>query len=222
MDQYEDQGFFESVKVTHGKLLEHEIRMLELLNGGNYREFLQMAVQTRQTIVVSGATGSGKTSFMKTLVNLIPEQERLITVEDTPELTIEKQPNHVRLFYSKGGTSASKLTAMDLIEATMRMKPDRILLAEIRDEAAYYFIEAANTGHPGSITSVHANSERDAFSRIETLMRRAEPARGMSDALLAKIVRNTVDVVVHVGKVAGKRRITGIYYDPESKHSLVG
>ncbi len=222
MDDYERQGFFENVSIVGAQLQAHEVQLLAHLKAGEFRQFLETAVRSKQTIVVSGATGSGKTSFMKMLVNMIPADERLITIEDTPELTIQNQPNHVRLFYSKGTTGASKVSSRDLIESSMRMKPDRLLLAEIRDAAAYYFIGAANTGHPGSITSVHANSEVDAFARIEMLMREAEPARNMADTVIQKIVRTTVDVVIHIGKVQGKRRITGIYYDPARKYSLVG
>lgn len=222
MEDYEAQGFFDEVSIAGAKLQPYEVQLQEFLQAGDYRSFLEAAVRKKLTIVVSGATGSGKTSFMKMLVNLIPGDERIITIEDTPELSIQFQPNHVRLFYSKGTTGASKVTSGDLIVSSMRMKPDRLLLAEIRDEAAYYFIGAANTGHPGSITSVHANSEIEAFARIEMLMREAEPAKNMADDVIRKFVRSTIDVVVHIGRVQGKRRITGIYYDPERKYSIMG
>jgi len=221
MDQYQQSGFFDHVVSGRTGLLEHEVELQALLKERRLRDFFSLAVRTKQTIVVSGATGSGKTTFMKALVDLIPHEERLITIEDTPELTLV-QPNHVRLFYAKGGQSVSKVTAGELVESSMRMKPDRILPAEVRDEAAYYFIEAANTGHPGSITSVHANSERLAFGRLKTLARKADEAANMTDEALRELLLSTIDIVVQVGKAGSLRAITGIYYEPGHKHAAVG
>ncbi|MBV6855861.1 P-type DNA transfer ATPase VirB11 [Xanthomonas campestris pv. mirabilis] len=222
MDTYAAQGFFDTVTVQQGGIRDHEVELKNLLKANEIRRFLEVAVKSRATILVSGATGSGKTSFMKMLVDMIASEERLITVEDTPELSLENQPNHVRLFYSKGGRGASAVKAGDLIESAMRMKPERILLAEVRDDAAYYFIGAANTGHPGSITSVHANSERDAFGRMAYLLRGAEAAKSMGDDVTRQLILQTVDVVVHIGKINGKRAVTGIYYEPERKYSDLG
>lgn len=221
MQQYRDSGFFSHVMVAAGELLPHEAELQAHLRAARLEEFFRLAVAMRQTIVVSGATGSGKTTFMKALADLIPSEERVITIEDTPELDLA-QPNHVRLFYAKGGQSSAKVTAGELVEAAMRMKPDRILPAEVRDEAAYYFLEAANTGHPGSITSVHANSERAAFSRLKMLARKAPETAGMADESLRDLIASTVDVVVQVGKVQGARAITGIHYEPRFNHSTAG
>lgn len=221
MQQYHETGFFDHVMIGRSGLLEHEIELQALLKERDLLKFFTLAVQSKQTIVVSGATGSGKTTFMKALVDLIPHDERLITIEDTPELTLT-QPNHVRLFYAKGGQSISKVTAGGLVESAMRMKPDRILPAEVRDEAAYYFIEAANTGHPGSITSIHANSERLAFGRMKTLARKADEAANMTDDALRELLLSTIDIVVQVGKAGTLRAITGMYYEPGHKHSAVG
>lgn len=219
MAQYRESGFFDHAMVEPLGLQDHQRQLKELLARHALPEFFALAVASRQTIVVSGATGSGKTTFMKALADLIDAGERLVTVEDTAELEIT-QPNHVRLFYAKGGQGTSNVTAGALVEAAMRMKPDRVLLAEVRDESAYYFLEAANTGHPGSITSVHANSESAAFGRLRMLARKAPEAAGMADAALNDLVASTVDIVVQVGKVDGKRAITGIFYDPERRPSL--
>lgn len=229
MDDYEAMGFFShwklapaSIKldVEHANLLEHELELVEHLRQGNLRAFMELAVTTRQTILVSGATGSGKTTFMKALVDLIPADERLITIEDTPELSIHHQPNRVHLFYTKGGGDGD-MTAGDLVSAAMRMKPDRILPAEVRDDAAYFFLEAANTGHPGSITSLHANSAVAAIGRMITLARKAEEAKGMSDATLKEMVLSTIDITLQVSKVQGGRAITDIYYDPTRKSAFL-
>lgn len=221
MDDYEASGFFEDVVIKDDKLQEYEVKLLELLNQRRFREFFIMGVEKKLTMLVSGATGSGKTTFMKALVDVVPHEERLITIEDTPELSLS-QPNHVRLFYTKGDQGVAKLRAGDLVQACMRMKPDRIFPAELRDEAAYHFLLAANTGHPGSITSIHANNEIEAIPRMAALAAEADAARTTSIAQLEQRIRDTIDVVAHVGKVNGKRRITGIYYDPERRRSNVG
>ncbi len=230
LDDYELAGFFDhwqmapgsiDVNQDHEGMLDFEHALVVLLRNRNLRGFLECAVANRQTILVSGATGSGKTTFMKALVDLIPMNERLITIEDTPELSIHKQPNRVHLFYTKGGGDG-ELTAGDLVSAAMRMKPDRILPAEVRDEAAYFFLEAANTGHPGSITSLHANSATSAISRMITLARKANEAKGMSDDTLKDMVLTTIDITFQVSKVVGGRAITGIYYDPTRKRAFLG
>lgn len=221
MDDYAAAGFFDDIVVERPGLLDHERQLLELLQARRFREFFTLAVRSRQTMLVSGATGSGKTTFMKTLVDAVPPEERIITIEDTPELTLQHQPNHVRLFYSKGERGAAKLTAGDLVQASMRMKPDRLFPAELRDDAAYHFLMAANTGHPGSISSIHANNEQEALPRMAYLAAEAAAASTTShEALLTRIVQ-TIDIVVHVGRIDGKRRVTGIRYDPERKRAPV-
>lgn len=218
---YEGMGFFEDVVLRKPGLEDFEVRLLELREARRFREFFELAVRNKQTILVTGATGSGKTTFMKALVDLVPEEERLITIEDVHELSL-KQPNRVHLFYSKGGQGVAKVTAGGLLEACMRMKPDRIFPAELRDEAAYTFLIACNTGHPGSITSMHCNSETEAVPRFAALAAEAEAARTTPMELLQRRISDTIDIVAHVGKVNGQRRITGIAYDPERKRTPVG
>jgi len=219
---YEKAGFFRSVRVGRNGLLDHEQELKALLESRQIAKFFQLAVQTKQTILVSGGTGSGKTTFMKALVDMIPSSERLVTIEDTPELEIVHQPNHVRLFYSKGGQGQANVSARDCLEACMRMKPDRIMQAEIRDSAAFHFISGSNSGHPGSITSIHANSEREAFGRLAFLMGGDEEARSMTRTDIMNLITSTVDIVVQVGRAEGIRAATGIYYDPDRKLAHMG
>ena len=113
---------------------------------------------SRKNILVSGPTGSGKTTWTKALIREIPADERLITIEDAQELVLDRHPNHVRLFYSKDDQGVARVTPKQLLESCLRMKPDRILLAELRAEEAFDYLRNVNSGHPGSITSVHASS----------------------------------------------------------------
>jgi type IV secretion system protein VirB11 len=217
LDDYEKSGFFGQVRTTGFALSDAETTLLRYMADQAWPDFWRLAVQSKQTILVSGGTGSGKTTFMKTLVDLVSPKERLITIEDTPELELVNQPNHVRLFYSKGGQGVAKVTARELLECTLRMKPDRIMQAEVRDSSAFQFVSGTNSGHPGSITSIHSNSEVHANSRLAMLMAGAEEAQGMTREDIKELIASTIDIVVQVGKSGDLRAATGIYYDPTRK-----
>ncbi|BDU18569.1 P-type DNA transfer ATPase VirB11 [Dyella sp. GSA-30] len=218
---YERGGAFERVVLGNDVNEALESQLHEHLRAGRIRAFLELAVQHRQNIVVSGATGSGKTTIMKTLVDLIPVNERLITIEDTPELEIRNQPNHVRLFYSKDGQGVSNATPKLLLESCLRMKPDRIMLAELRSEEAFYFIRNVNSGHPGSITSVHATSPRLAIEQLMLLVKESPGGAHLSREDIKQLLFMLVDIVIQFSVVNGRRCVTGIYYEPERKRSIL-
>lgn len=223
IDDYANAGFFDDARIGGLQLLPHELELKQILAEREFKEFFRRAVGYRMTMLVSGGTGSGKTTFLKSLVDLVPREERLITIEDAAEMDIKHQPNHVRLFYTKGGQGVAKVTARDLMEACLRMKPDRILPAEIRDAAAFQFVQAAQSGHPGSMTSIHANSEVEAFGRLAMMLSSAPEATGMSRNDINALITATIDVVVQVVKDEKKGyRMVGIYYEPERKLALVG
>ena len=168
-------------------------------------------------MVVAGKTGSGKTAFMKGLVEEVPVTERLITIEDAAELTLPSHPNKLHLFYSKGGQGASAVSAKLLLEACLRLRPDRIFLAEMRGEEAFYFLRLAASGHPGSVTSVHAGSCELAFEQISLMVRESAGGGGMTMPEINRLARSVIDVVVHFGVDAGGRFISGIHYDPQAR-----
>lgn len=213
LEQYQRDGFFdEIVEVNHG-LGEHDSELLELRAARRYADFFRKAVLNKKNIVVSGATGSGKTTFMKSLVNHIPADERLVTIEDARELFIE-QPNVVHLLYSKGGQSASNVTAKSCMEACLRMKPDRIILAELRGDESFYFIRNCASGHPGSITSCHAGSTEQTWDQLALMVKASAEGAGLEFATIKRLLRMTIDIVVHIKAHAGRRCITGIDFDP--------
>ncbi|HJU08339.1 MAG TPA: P-type DNA transfer ATPase VirB11 [Rhodanobacteraceae bacterium] len=222
LDDYEAADAFDGVTIGEDPSERLEEKLSGLLAAHRIREFLERAVRTKQNIVISGATGSGKTTAMKALVDLIPASERLITIEDTPELDVLKQPNHVRLFYSKDGQGVSKATPKMLLEACLRMKPDRILLAELRSDEAFYFIRNINSGHPGSITSVHATSPRLAIEQLMLLVKESAGGAHLSREDIKQLLFMLVDVVIQFSVVDKVRRVTGIYYDPQRKRTLLG
>lgn len=211
--QYDEDGFFDQILEQNGALGEHDRELMALRTARDYAGFFKQAVLFKKNIVVSGATGSGKTTFMKALVNHIPNDERLVTIEDARELFIT-QPNAVHLLYSKGGQSASNVTAKSCMEACLRMKPDRIILAELRGDESFYFIRNCASGHPGSITSCHSGSTAQTWDQLALMVKASAEGAGLEFAVIKRLLMMTIDIVVHIKSHAGRRYITGIDFDP--------
>lgn len=214
LQQYEDSGFFGQVLEEGPAIGAHDQELLDLRDARDYAAFFRRAVHYRKNIVVSGATGSGKTTFMKSLVDFIPADERLVTIEDARELFIA-QPNVVHLLYSKGSQGSANVTAKNCMEACLRMKPDRIILAELRGDEAFYFIRNCASGHPGSITSCHAGSTAQTWDQLALMVKASSEGSGLEFQVIKRLLMMTIDIVVHIRAHAGQRYITGIDFDPE-------
>lgn len=214
LQNYEESGFFKQILEGAEAVSELDRELLDLRAARNYGEFFRKAVLYKKNIVVSGATGSGKTTFMKSLVNHIPHEERLVTIEDARELFID-QPNVVHLLYSKGGQSTSNVTAKSCMEACLRMKPDRIILAELRGDESFYFIRNCASGHPGSITSCHAGSTAQTWDQLALMVKASNEGSGLEFAVIKRLLMMTIDILVHIKAHAGKRYITSIDFNPE-------
>ena len=197
-----------------GESVERELGAL--LAAGRYEAFLRLAVRSRRNILVSGPTGSGKTTWTKALIAEIPAEERLITIEDAPELVLDAHPNHVRLFYSKDDQGLSRLTPKQLLEACLRMKPDRILLAELRAEEAFDYLRNVNSGHPGSITNVHASSAALAFEQLVLLVKQSPGGRSLARRDIQSLLHVLIDVVIQCGLERHRRSVREIWFRPES------
>lgn len=205
-------GSKEGTSASDRDLLGADKRALRhALDGRNFVAFLRGAVQGRKNILISGATGSGKTTLSKALIAEIPITERLVTIEDTPELVIP-QPNHMRLFYSKGDQGTARVRPKDLLEAALRMRPDRVLLQELRDGTAFYYIRNVNSGHPGSITTVHASSARLAFEQLTLLVKESEGGRDLARDDIRELLTLLVDVVLQCHRVEGRFRVTEVSF----------
>ena len=213
LEQYERDGFFSEILEQAGEVGDHDRELLALREARDYAGFFRKAVVYHKNIVVAGATGSGKTTFMKSLVNHISDSERLVTIEDARELFI-KQPNVVHLLYSKGGQGSSSVTAKTCMEACLRMKPDRIILAELRGDESFYFIRNCASGHPGSITSCHAGSTAQTWDQLALMVKASSEGSGLEFAVIKRLLMMTIDIVVHIKAHAGRRYITGIDFDP--------
>ncbi|WP_225040729.1 P-type DNA transfer ATPase VirB11 (plasmid) [Rhizobium sp. T1470] len=211
LDDLEHGGLFGEVKTASHAGGASDDRLLQLYKAGAHKEFLREAVLARKNMIISGATGSGKTTLSKALIQHIPQAERIISIEDTPELVIP-QPNHVKLFYSKGGQGLARITAKELLESCLRMRPDRILLQELRDGTAFYYIRNVNSGHPGSITTVHADSAEFAFEQLTLLIKESDGARDLERHDIRDMLKVAIDVVVQCRRIDGQFRVTEIFY----------
>lgn len=167
-------------------------------------EFLKKLVQAKYNIFISGGTGSGKTTFLNALSAYIPKEERIITIEDSAELQIQNIPNLVRLEVRNANLEGkNEVTIRDLIRSALRMRPDRIILGEVRDAAAYDLLSVMNTGHDGSLSTGHANSPKDMLRRLEALVLTA-----VDIPLLAvrSQIASAIDIVVQLGRLRDRSR----------------
>jgi type IV secretion system protein VirB11 len=222
IDELSASGIFRSTRRASAVLDDTETRLLKLLEAEDYEAFMRLAVVSRKNILVSGPTGSGKTTWTKALIREIPSEERLITIEDAQELVLDKHPNHVRLFYSKDDQGLARVTPKQLLESCLRMKPDRILLAELRAEEAFDYLRNVNSGHPGSITSVHAASAELAFEQLVLLVKQSRGGQELPRADIKQLLYLLVDVVIQFGVERHRRFIKEIWYDPERKRRSLG
>lgn len=170
-------------------------------------EVLRLLVTARYNIFVSGGTGSGKTTFLNALSNFIPRDERVITIEDSAELQIRNVDNLVRLETRNAGPDGSgAITIKDLIKSALRMRPDRIVVGEVRGAEALDMLQAMNTGHDGSLSTGHANSTADMLSRLETMV--LQGAAGLPQEAICQQIGSAVDIVIHLSRLRDKSRKT--------------
>ena len=172
-------------------------------------ELLQAIVKARLNVLISGGTGAGKTTLLNVLSGFIPDEERIVTIEDAAELQL-KQGHVIRLETRPANLEGSgRVTARDLVINSLRMRPDRILVGEVRGPEALDMLQAMNTGHDGSITTVHANSARDALSRIETMVAMAN--LGIPQRAAREQIASAIDVVIQVSRLSdGRRRLVSL------------
>ena len=225
LDDYDKQGFFKHIRPIDGEFSPDERELLELKDAGDYMGFLARAVEMEKVIVVAGETGSGKTTLMKALMQKIPTSQRIITIEDVPELFLPDHPNHVHLFYPSEAKEEENapVTAASLLKSCLRMKPTRILLAELRSGETFDFVNVCASGHGGSITSLHAGSCDMAFERMALMILQNRQGRTLPYPVIKRLLYQVVDVVIHVHNDLYRpeigRHITELWYDPKRKRA---
>lgn len=202
-------GMFERPEGRHA-VEKTDAELRSLLHQGQTREFLGRAVQLKKTIVVSGGTSSGKTTLLNALVKEVEASERLLVIEDAPEIRLE-HPNSLGLLAVRGDLGEARVGVEELLQASLRMRPDRILLGELRGKEAFAFLRAVNTGHPGSLTTVHADSPAGALDQIAMLALLG--GVDVSWTSLRDYARQVVDVIVQLGRFEGRRFVSDIMFE---------
>ena len=175
--------------------------------GGDPIGYLLQAVRDRQTILISGGTSTGKTTFLNALLREVPVHERVIVVEDTAEVKLHG-PNDLGLIAVKGELGEAMIDTDDLLQAALRLRPDRILLGELRGKEAVSFLRAVNTGHPGSFSTIHANSPAGALEQLALMVMQAGIGLSRSDTIA--YARSVIDLVVQLGRSGQSRKIVAI------------
>lgn len=206
---------FSDVEITGGeRLAEIDAALLHLLERRDLPRFFELAVKARKTILISGGTSTGKTSLLNALMRHAGAEERLITVEDAAELKL-RQANSVGLIAVKGETGEARVTVDQLLDASLRMRPDRIILGELRGREAATFLRAINTGHPGSVTTIHADTPHGAFEQIALMA--LQTGLPLSRIETISYVKSIIDIVIQLGRRGGARRIVEIAFDPRGR-----
>ncbi len=220
LNDFSTAGSFDGVLLSNERELSAlDGQLLKLLEARNVAAFLDLAVKSKKSILISGGTSTGKTSLLSALLGSIPAAERLITVEDTPEISLSHD-NAVGLIAVKGNLGEARIGIDDLLNASLRLRPDRIILGELRGIEAVTFLRAINTGHPGSITTIHADSPHGAFEQIALMALQAGLPLARRETI--DYVRSIIDIAIHVVREGGRRRIAEIMFDPAGRPESLG
>jgi len=197
------------------RLDQDDADLLALLRENKIMEFMRHAVLTKRNIVIAGKTASGKTTFNRSLLLEVPRYERVGTIQDVHELFLhEDQQEEYHLLY---GRDEGRMSVSECLEACMRLSPDRIFLAELRDGAALEYLESLNNGHPGSITTTHASGAIGTFNRLVTLIRKSESGRLMDIQDIRRELYTTIDITIFMKN----RKIKEIFFDPIFKRKYL-
>ncbi len=210
LDDYAEQGAFSEITKNEGRKKIEVLALQELFQACRYREFLENAIQTKKNILVSAGTSAGKTTFLNACLKVVPVEERVITIEDTREV-MPFQPNRLHLLASRGGQGRARVTPQQLLEASLRLRPDRIILGELRGPEAFTYLRAINSGHPGSITTIHADNPRLAFEQLALMVMQAD--LGLDRLQILEYVQSIIPIVVQLRRgTQGKRFISEVFH----------
>jgi type IV secretion system protein VirB11 len=187
--------------------MDKDVALKRSLAKGDVAAFLKLAVGQRRNIVVSGGTGTGKTTFLNALLKEVPLDERLVLIEDAAEIRLVHE-NAIGLVAVKGETGEARVDVESLLQAALRMRPDRIIVGELRGVEAFTFLRAVNTGHPGSVTTLHADTPNGALEQLALMA--LQTGTAMTHADIMAYVRSVVDVIVQLERSDGRRQVREI------------
>lgn len=211
LSDYLAAGAFAKVGEAARKRREVDRALADLHSSGRTLDFLAAAVRARKTMIIAGATGTGKTTFLNALLKEAPANERFVLIEDTPEIQLRHQ-NAVGLIAVRGRLGEASVSPADLVEAALRLRPDRIIMGEIRGAEAISWLRAVGTGHPGSITTVHASSPDGAIEQMAMMSLSGGTELDRSEVV--DYVKATVDVFVQLEQSDGQRLVSEIRFSP--------
>ncbi|MEY9625097.1 P-type DNA transfer ATPase VirB11 [Sinorhizobium fredii] len=211
LEEYRDNGSLEKVSVAVGGLSDIDRELIAHLRTNRIYDFIHTAISKRVSILISGGTSSGKTTFLNACLKSIDPHERILTLEDTREL-FPPQANKVHLIASKGDQGTADVTIQSLLEASLRMRPDRLFVGEIRGAEAFSFLRAINTGHPGSMSTVHADTPMGAYEQLAMMMQQAGMSSGYSKHDLMSYIQMVIPIVIQLRRDGGKRGVSEIFF----------
>lgn len=210
LGDYEAGGAFAHARRTiTGERTAADVDLAQVLDRGDLKGFFSRAVREGRNIVISGGTGTGKTTFLNALLKEVPETDRLIVIEDTPEVKL-RHPNAVGLVAVGSELGETRVGIDELLRASLRMRPDRLMVGEIRGPEAFTFLRAVNTGHPGSLTTVHADSPQGALEQIAFMTLQAGLTLTRADVI--DYAKSVIDIVVQLSRVQGRRAVSSVVF----------
>ena len=211
LENYRDTGALDKVAVAVGGLNGTDHALIGFLRDKAIYEFIDTAIRNRVSMLISGGTSSGKTTFLNACLRSIDENERILTLEDTREL-MPPHANVVHLLASRGDQGTATVTIQHLLEASLRMRPDRIFVGEIRGAEAFSFLRAINTGHPGSMSTVHADTPLGAYEQLAMMMQQAGMSAGYARHDLMAYIQMVIPIVIQLRRDGGRRGVSEIYF----------
>lgn len=211
LEEYRDNGSLDKVSVAVGGLSDIDRELIGHLRANRIYDFIHTAITKRVSILISGGTSSGKTTFLNACLKSVDLHERIITLEDTREL-FPPQSNAVHLIASKGDQGTADVTIQSLLESSLRMRPDRLFVGEIRGAEAFSFLRAINTGHPGSMSTVHADTPMGAYEQLAMMMQQAGMSAGFSKQDLMSYIQMVTPIVIQLRREGGKRGVSEIFF----------
>ena len=220
--EYISSGFYDLLEREAPQLTNEQI-LIGLYKQKRFPDFMELAVKLGKSIVLAGATGSGKTTYMKTLIDYIPLDTRLITIEDTVEIKFFQHKNYVHLYYPSeaSNTPGAIVTAASLLRSCFRMNPTRILLAEVRGGETWDFYKVTGSGHGGSMTSLHAGSVEEAIDGLIERCYQNEECYNLPYAVLRRKILSSTDIICHITTDGGTRQIGEMYFQPVDRDNYM-
>ncbi|HNW17571.1 MAG TPA: P-type DNA transfer ATPase VirB11 [Sphingorhabdus lacus] len=202
-------GYLAQCRTGSLNAAKSELSLSALLEKGDVSTFLKKAVAMRKTILLSGGTSSGKTTLLNALLKEIPQNERVIAIEDTPEIKLGRN-NSIGLVAVSGDQGEARVTIEELMRASLRMRPDRLIVGELRGAETVTFLRAINTGHPGSISTIHASTTEGAFEQLALMCMQADLGLGRNETI--DYARSMIDIIVQLDRKNGQRSIADIQF----------